>query len=347
MPSTPTPTAGLRETDIRPDDLMAGQAERFAADVRRLLAHKARFVLVRCPACDADAPTKAFDKCDLDYQICGKCDTMYVSPRPPLDVLAEFYATSENYAYWNKYIFPASEAARREKLFRPRAERLADMCRRFGITGGTLLEVGAGFGTFCEEVRTLGLFDRVIAVEPTPGLAETCRNRGLEVIEQPIEEVDLGGTKADVVAAFEVIEHLFSPADFLTGCRDRLPDSGLLLLSCPNGRGFDVLTLGKLSNTVDVEHLNYFHPDSLAGLAKRCGFEVLDILTPGELDAELVRRRVLAGEVDLSAQPFLKRVLVDEWDRLGPPFQRFLADNQLSSHMWLIARKAQPVGADQ
>jgi 2-polyprenyl-3-methyl-5-hydroxy-6-metoxy-1,4-benzoquinol methylase/ribosomal protein S27E len=331
---------GLREADIRPDDLMAGQAERFAADVRRLLAHKARFVAVRCPACDADDPRWAFDKCELAYQVCAQCGTMYISPRPPLDVLAEYYATSENYAYWNKYIFPASEAVRRLKLFRPRAQRLAELCRRFGITGGTLLEVGAGFGTFCEEVRTLGLFDRVIAVEPTPGLAETCRNRGLEVIEQPIEEVDLDGTKADVVAAFEVLEHLFSPAEFLTGCRERLADGGLLLLSCPNGRGFDVLTLGELSNTVDVEHLNYFHPDSLAGLARRCEFEVLDVLTPGELDAELVRRRVLAGEVDLSAQPFLNRVLVDDWERLGRPFQRFLSENGLSSHMWLIARKA-------
>ena len=25
--------------------------------------------------------------------------------------------TSENYRYWNKYIFPASEAVRREKIF--------------------------------------------------------------------------------------------------------------------------------------------------------------------------------------------------------------------------------------
>lgn len=28
------------------------------------------------------------------------------------------------------------------------------------------MDVGAGFGTFCEEVKKLGIFDRVVAVEP-------------------------------------------------------------------------------------------------------------------------------------------------------------------------------------
>jgi len=67
--------------------------------------------------------------------------------------------------------------------------------------------------------------------------------------------------------------------------------------------------------------------------------EVLEAETPGKLDAEIVRKRVLSGLIDLSAQPFLRRVLVDEWDRLGGVFQRFLAENSLSSHMWIVARK--------
>jgi hypothetical protein len=66
---------------------------------------------------------------------------------------------------------------------------------------------------------------------------------------------------------------------------------------------------------------------------------VLEVLTPGELDAQLVRRKVLSGEYDVSGSPFLRRVLVDEWDRLSDPFQDFLAANLLSSHMWLVARK--------
>ena len=51
-----------------------------------------------------------------------------------------------------------------------------------------------------------------------------------------------------------------------------------------------------------------------------------------------MRKKALAGELD-AASPFLQRVLIDEWDRLGEPFQDFLAAHGLSSNMWLVARR--------
>lgn len=334
-----SPTTALRETDIRPDHLMRAQAERFAADIRRLLARRAEFVRVACPACGADEAVRAFEKYELSYMVCSRCGTMYINPRPSPALLAWYYATSENYAYWNQHIFPASEEARRANLFRPRAQRLAEICARYQVATDVLLEVGAGFGTFCEEIRRLELFRRVIAVEPTPDLARTCRAKGLEVLEQPIEQVDLTGTAVNAIASFETIEHLFSPDAFLRGCHAALAAGGLLVVTCPNLRGFDIQVLQSLSDSVDVEHLNYFHPDSLSRLLVSCGFEVLEALTPGKLDAELVRKKHLAGALDLSAQPFLRQVLIDEWDRVGEAFQQFLAEHRLSSHMWLVARK--------
>lgn len=336
---TQPPDVILRETDIRPDYLMQGQAERFAADVRRLLRHKAEFVRVLCPACGSDEARPAFEKYDLTYVACSRCETIYTNPRPTPAILERYYATSENYAYWNKYIFPASENVRREKIFRPRAERLVEICRRHDVATRVLLEVGAGFGTFCEEIQRRGLFQQVLAVEPTPDLAETCRRRGLHVIERPIEHVHLQRDLVNVIASFETIEHLFSPRDFLCHCAAVLSPGGLIIVTCPNIKGFDLVVLRDVSDMVDVEHLNYFHPASLAHLMTECGFEVVETLTPGQLDAELVRNKIIAGEFSLAAQPFLQQVLIDGWERLGYAFQRFLAENQLSSHMWLVARK--------
>ena len=45
------------------------------------------------------------------------------------------------------------------------------------------------------------------------------------------------------------------------------------------------------------------------------------------------------GDFELSGQCFLRRLLLDDWERLGGPFQEFLAEHGLSSHMWLMARK--------
>ncbi len=328
----------LRESDIRPDALMAEQARRYAADVAWLLERRERFVEVACPACEATEHSPAWRKYGLDYRRCAGCGSAYMSPRPDPDLLGEYYRGSSNYEYWNTVVFPASEDARRDRIFRPRAERTVELARRHGSGMGALVDVGAGYGTFCEEVRRLGAFERVVALEPEPHLAETCRAKGLEVIEAPVEDAVLDDG-VDVVTSFEVIEHLFSPRAFVERCATVLRPGGLVMITCPNVRGFDVEVLGEASATVDAEHLNYLHPASLGALLERCGFTVVESQTPGRLDAELVRKKALSGEFPLVGRPFLRRVLVDEWDRLGDPFQDFLTEHGLSSNMWLVARR--------
>jgi len=184
------------------------------------------------------------------------------------------------------------------------------------------------------------VFEKIVAVEPTPDLAETCRERGLNVIEKPIEQIQLDSSELfDVVASFEVIEHLFSPGEFVDNLVNLLKPGGLVITTCPNGKGFDVETLGTVSDTVDHEHLNYFNQGSLTRLLDEAGLEVLESFTPGVLDADLVRNKVLAGEFELSNQPFLNRVLIDEWADAGSAFQNFLVQQGLSSNLWIVARK--------
>jgi 2-polyprenyl-3-methyl-5-hydroxy-6-metoxy-1,4-benzoquinol methylase len=215
---------------------------------------------------------------------------------------------------------------------------VVELCRKHKIVTRMLLDVGAGFGTFCEEAKKLGVFEKVVAVEPAPAYAETCRRKGIEVIEAPIEKVDMSGV--DVMTNFELIEHLFWPPDFLRQCWLTLEKRGVLILTTPNIKGFDLLVLGKLSDSIGApNHLNYFHPNSLSRLLQRTGFEILEVLTPGKLDAELVRKKIISGELDSSHAPFLRSVLVDHWETAGSAFQDFLAGNGLSSHLWMVARK--------
>ena len=329
----------LRETEIRPEHLMAEQERLFALDVARLLERKEEYVRVPCPACGSSSSALLFEKQGFQYEECAECGTLFINPRPTPEILDVYYETSENYKYWSGVIFPASENTRRERIFRPRVERVLDFCDRFGVGRGTFLEVGAGFGTFCEELRERHVFDRIIAVEPTPDLVRSCRSRGLEVFADTIERVSLPEESVDVVASFEVIEHLFRPEEFVSQCIRFLKPGGIVFLTCPNGQGFEIATLKEHAQSVDPEHQNYFNPASLSLLLSRKGLTVLEVTTPGKLDAEIVRKRGLSGLLDLSEQPFLRRVLLDEWDRLGEKFQLFLAENLLSSHMWIVARK--------
>lgn len=333
-------TTKLTEQEIRPVQLMAKQRIAALMDVGRILSRYEEFVYVPCPACGAEDSRPKFEKNSISYMSCRVCQTLYVNPRPSPNVLEWFYRGSPNYAYWNNVVFPASETVRHQKIFIPRVDQLLELCRKYSVETKAILEVGAGFGTFCVEVKTRNVFSRVVAVEPTPDLAETCRKRGLEVLEQSIEKIELDHALLfDVIASFEVIEHLFAPIDFVGHMKRLLKPGGLLILTCPNGQGFDIETLGTASDTVDHEHLNYFNPSSLSQLITSCGLEVLESFTPGKLDAELVRNKILAGEFDVSSQPFLKNVLVDNWEYLGHSFQAFLVQHGLSSNMWMVARR--------
>jgi hypothetical protein len=66
----------------------------------------------------------------------------------------------------------------------------------------------------------------------------------------------------------------------------------------------------------------------------------MTIETPGKLDVELVRKKVLLGEFDIAKlDPFIRQILFDRWDSAGAAFQDFISNNMFSSHMWIVARK--------
>ena len=329
----------LSENELCPPELLADQEAAFARDVARLLSRSAEFVEVACPACGGRSATAAFEKWGFRWRLCADCATRYMSPRPSESVMADYYRDSDNYRIWAERIFPASEEARREKVHRPWLERIVGLAERHGVPTGTLVEVGPGFGTFASLAAGSGAFGRVVAVEPTPQLADACRARGVEVVERRVEDAGAEMPRPDVLVAFEVIEHLFAPRRFVEGCARAMAPGSLLVLSCPNGEGFDIATLGAGSLAVDPEHVNLFTPDSLERLVSEAGFKPVWRGTPGRLDAEFVREAALRGEIALDDQPLLRRVLIDEWERLGAPFQAFLADNGLSSHMWMAARR--------
>lgn len=317
---------------------MQENAKLWAQDIKQLLRLKKEFKKIPCPACESRSYQQIFKKNGFTFVKCKKCETVFINPRPSSEILTEFYENSKSIKHWNDKIFPYSENSRREQIFLPRAKKVVELCKNFNTMTDVLLDVGAGFGTFCEEIKKFSVFDKVIAIEPSHDLAETCRRKGLDVIEKPIEEVELD--YASVITNFELIEHLYWPKDFLLACRKALSKNGILIITTPNIKGFDLLILGKVSdNIVGPNHLNYFHSKSLTNLLEKCGLGVIEILTPGQLDAELVRKKILSNELDISNNLFLKHILVDEWDVFGESFQNFLMSNGLSSHLWIVCKK--------
>lgn len=325
--------------DIRPENLMEQKKPLLEADKEYLRSRRSLFIEVACPACQSTQSVSWGEKEGFTYQQCSNCATIFMSPRADENLSGEFYMQSKNYDFWNKYIFPATDAVRKEKIFKPRAIKTIEFCKKYDIHSGVLLEIGAAFGTYCESIKELNYFESIVAVEPTPGLAETCRQKGFTTYEQTVEKLSFPQSSADVIANFEVIEHLANPLLFIQQSVKFLRTGGLFICTCPNGLALGTLILKENAAVVDHEHVNYFNPTSLSFLLESAGMEVLEVCTPGELDTDLLKQSFLLNPEIADHNPFLKEILKDGNESVQKKFQIFLQESLLSSHMWIIARK--------
>ena len=95
-----------------------------------------------------------------------------------------------------------------------------------------ILEVGCGQGHFL--VRMQNLYN-CRGVEFNPQAIEDCRAKGLDVSAQNLHAIDVG---FDVVVAFEVLEHLSNPKDFIDQALRVIRPGGYLMLAVPDPEGY-------------------------------------------------------------------------------------------------------------
>lgn len=326
----------MKENDIRPDKLLNKQQEYIQEDIDFLLSQKEKFIDINCPACDFYNERLEFNKNGFDYLECQNCGMLYLSPRPTPEVLSKFYSNSPNYKFFNDYIFPASKETRREKIFIPRVKKVLEICKKYNFKNDKIIEIGAGFGLFCEEMVKTDYFKEVVGIEASNSLFETCKDKGFRIYNGILEELKIN-EKFNFAAAFEVVEHVFSPFDFLKNIYNLLEKDSFLMLTFPNYEGFDISTLRRKSKSIDHEHLNYFTSNSINILLNRCGFKLVELETPGKLDVDLVRKEIINN--DFQANSFIKNICVNHFDTVGQEFQKFLMDNHLSSNMLVIAKR--------
>jgi len=332
----------MREQDIRPADLLNEYLRLSAADAEAYFPDPNHFVARHCPACGADQPARAFNKAGFTYVRCGVCWTLYANPAPASDALDRFYRASPSQRFWAERFFPAVAEARREHIFRPRVVSIAALARRWNMTPRRVVDVGAGTGIFLEEARAQALAPELIAVEPSAPLAERCRAAGFETVQgfaSSLRTVEhLAGT-ADLAVCFEVIEHVLSPLDLLRDLASVVRPGGWVLVTGLAGSGFDILELGPFAKAVaPPHHLNFITEPAVTSLLERAGLERVDVTTPGQLDVDIVHG-LLNEQPDALADGFAFFMTRFASDRQRAALQKFLSEQGLSSHMWILARR--------
>lgn len=328
----------MKEHDIRPQALLNRYLELCAEDATRHFSGDTRNP-VACVACGGTSAAHEFDKQGFGYVRCVTCDTLYQNPRPQPQALEFFYRDSASSNYWAEVFFPAVAEVRRDAIFRPRVERLAELCEKSGIDVNTLVDIGAGYGIFLDEWRRRFPGVHAIAVEPSAALAQECRNKDIVVIEEIAENAAAIEGTADLVTCFEVLEHVYDPLRFLSALVAIARPGGYVFVTTMTIDGFDLRVLGEQSSQISPpHHINFMSLNGIERLFQRAGLENVSISTPGRLDVDIVRNALMRDPHLLEGQSFLRSLL--ENDKVAGAFQRFLADHRLSSHVWAIGRKS-------
>ena len=189
--------------------------------------------------------------------LCDNCGTLFVNPRPSFELLADFYTQSPSTQFWIKEFFKPVAEARRIKMFRPRAEYVA---QKFGNNPEWVVgDIGAGFGLFLEELSKIWPAAKLIAIEPSEEMSEICKLKELEVLPCALENVNGWDEKFDLLTSFELFEHLYDPQTFLQKAWELLRPGGNLLLTTLSGEGFDIQVLWEKSKSVSPpHHLNFW-----------------------------------------------------------------------------------------
>ena len=324
----------LREEEIRPADLFNEYLRLAAIDVGVYFAEADR-TAVLCPACGS-AGDFAFSKQGFAYEECPSCETLFVSPRPPAEAFSRYYTEAPSVEFWATDFYRATAESRREKLWRPKAQRVVDAIMRHGDEHHSVVDIGGGYGIFAEEISAI--WDRqVTIVEPGPALAEQCRSRGLQVVQAFLADVADGSLPSGprTFTSFELFEHLHDPLAFLNDVASLMASGDLLLMTTLSSHGIDIRSLWEKSKSVSPpHHVNFFNPVSLRLVLENAGLEVLEVNTPGRLDID-----IMEGQVDDVDSRFLRSFLRTANTDDKAEMQRLLAKSGWSSHVEVVARQ--------
>ncbi|MEO5346970.1 MAG: class I SAM-dependent methyltransferase [Magnetococcus sp. YQC-9] len=328
----------MKEHDIRPEALLDRYLALSAQDAERCFASSPREPL-NCVACGSDSVQPQFVKNGFAYSGCEACGTLFQAPRPPLSAFEAFYRDSESGRFWAEVFFPTVAEARRERIIRPRAERLANMCADLAVPVENLIDVGAGYGILLDEWRKRAPETRLVAIEPSSALAAECRAKGFEVVEAIAEQVTGYQSFADLTVCFEVLEHVFDPLSFIRTLAELTRPGGYVFVSTLGVDGFDIQILWERSNSIfPPHHINFLSRRGFRQLFERAGLEIVSLTTPGVLDVDIVRNAVRRDPSLLKGQRFIRSLLADE--TISTAFQEFLIHQGLSSHTWVLAKKS-------
>jgi 2-polyprenyl-3-methyl-5-hydroxy-6-metoxy-1,4-benzoquinol methylase len=152
-----------------------------------------------------------------------------------------------------------------------------DYCiKRFGLDESkiSVLDVGCGVGYFLSVLKEHGI--KSVGLEVDPYQVEFCKNKGLNVTSENIEQ--LNNKQFDLIVMFDVLEHLVEPVKIFKELNSKLKKNGRIVAYTPYISSFAFELMQEKQNLLHpFQHLCFYDENSLNYLSKTTGFEIESI----------------------------------------------------------------------
>ena len=149
------------------------------------------------------------------------------------------------------------------------------LVQRF-VPQGRLLEIGPAIGAFLAVAQEAGY--EAHAVEMDPDCCAFLEGElGVSTIRSDDPATALAGARCyDVIALWQVIEHLANPRDVVAAAAAALVPGGVLAIAAPNPESLQMRLLGARWAHIDPpRHLHLLPIDTVARLGAEYGLEVV------------------------------------------------------------------------
>jgi SAM-dependent methyltransferase len=242
-----------------------------------------------CPLCGADgADPSRYGQGAFRVARCRQCGLWYLSPRLSEAEMAEFYRRGDYFSPRSgTSAMPAASAmsvassgyddyGRQERSLRATFRAVLKRMDLHGLTGGSLLEIGCGYGYFLREAEPF--FDTRAGAEMSADAAGRAAPHVDDIFVGGVEAVP-ADRKFDCIVALHVIEHVYHPREFLARVAGHLKDGGALLLAAPDMGGFWRKLMGNKWPSFKIpEHVAFYEAATLSRLMRDAGFrDIVDI----------------------------------------------------------------------
>lgn len=212
---------------------------------------------------------------------CMSCGLTQIIPRPTRREVEQLYENDES--HFDPYIEQRSvhETYFREellKLMEVMHERQGSSMNKKKAGFYSILDIGCLTGVLLGEAKKMGI--QATGVDISNDAVKYCKKQGYTAFHGTIKEYAKTYPKKqyDVISAFEIIEHEYSPLTLAKTMYALLRPGGIAVATTPNhGSNWRKIMGSYWPGYTHTEHLYFFDLDSLKKVFEEAGFSSVEV----------------------------------------------------------------------